>query len=92
MVLRLLQIILIIVAVRAVWRLFQGMLEGAGYVRLDGPGQGGKRDVSSVKLARDPVCGMFVSPASALAVRADGKTFYFCSDKCRRDWERSARS
>lgn len=31
----------------------------------------------------DPVCGMTVDPASAVATREhDGRTFYFCSDHC----------
>ena len=34
-------------------------------------------------MARDPVCGTFVVPGSALAVRARSGTVYFCSDKCR---------
>ena len=42
----------------------------------------------TVKLQRDPVCGTFVSPATAPALRDGGETIYFCSDKCRREWER----
>jgi YHS domain-containing protein len=34
-------------------------------------------------MARDPVCGTFVVPSSALAVRGKSGTVYFCSDKCR---------
>ncbi|MCX6537909.1 MAG: hypothetical protein NT151_03075 [Acidobacteria bacterium] len=34
-------------------------------------------------MARDPVCGTFVVPSSALAVRGNSGTVYFCSDKCR---------
>ena len=33
--------------------------------------------------ARDPVCGMTVDAATALHVERDGKTSYFCSDRCR---------
>jgi len=41
-----------------------------------------------VRLERDPVCGTYVSPAKAPVLRMGGETLYFCSDKCRREWER----
>jgi YHS domain-containing protein len=82
MLLRLLQFLLIIALIRALWRLGKGMLEGAGYKRVDGPA------APAVTLQRDPVCGSFVSPVSAPALRLGGKTLYFCSEKCRREWER----
>jgi YHS domain-containing protein len=58
------------------------VLEGAGYRRVDGPVKAG------MKLQRDPVCGTYVSPSKAPALRVGGETFYFCSDQCRREWER----
>ena len=80
--LRILQFLLILAVVRAAWRLGKGVLEGAGYRRVDGPVKVG------VKLERDPVCGTYVSPSKAPALRVGGETIYFCSDKCRRQWER----
>ena len=83
MVLRILQILLVLAVVRAIWRLAKGVLEGAGYQSIDGP-----RQPAGLKLVRDPNCGTFVSPARALATRLGGETLYFCSEKCRREWER----
>jgi YHS domain-containing protein len=80
--LRILQFLLILALIRAVWRLAKGVLEGAGYRRVDGPVNVG------VRLERDPVCGTYVSPTKAPALRVGGQTLYFCSDKCRREWER----
>jgi YHS domain-containing protein len=80
--LRILQFFVILAVVRAVWRLGKGVLEGAGYRRVDGPVKVG------VKLERDPVCGTYVSPSKAPALRVGGETIYFCSDTCRRQWER----
>jgi len=39
--------------------------------------------------AKDPVCGMDVDPNSphTLKLQHDGKTFYFCSDSCRKSFE-----
>jgi YHS domain-containing protein len=84
-ILRLLQLLLILAVVRAAWRLAKGVLEGAGYQRVDGP-----RSAASVgvRLVRDPVCGTYVSPAKAPVLRMGGETLYFCSEKCRREWER----
>ena len=87
MILRLLQLLLILAVVRAVWRLGKGVLEGAGYQRVDGSRASGRAKVG-VRLERDPVCGTYVSPAKAPVLRMGGETLYFCSDKCRREWER----
>jgi YHS domain-containing protein len=81
MVLRLLQLLLLLAVLRAVWRLVKGVLEGAGYRQVEG------RQQSGVKLVRDPNCGTYVSPSRALATRMAGETLYFCSEKCRREWE-----
>ena len=40
------------------------------------------KDATSV--TKDPVCGMTVDPATALHADRDGKTFYFCSEHCRK--------
>ncbi|MEX1094951.1 MAG: heavy metal translocating P-type ATPase [Planctomycetales bacterium] len=34
-------------------------------------------------MARDPVCGMEVDEATAIAAERDGRTFYFCCPRCR---------
>jgi hypothetical protein len=82
MLLRFLQLLLIFAVVRAVWMLLKGVIEGAD----------GRRGDRSLKaggtLARDPNCGTFVSPAQAPALRVGGEMVYFCSEKCRREWER----
>ena len=33
---------------------------------------------------KDPVCGMTVDEATAIHAERDGKTFYFCSEHCRK--------
>lgn len=38
----------------------------------------------SKSVTKDPICGMTVDEATALHAERDGKTFYFCSDQCRR--------
>lgn len=34
-------------------------------------------------LKKDPVCGTFVAPSTALRKEKHGQTFYFCSPECR---------
>jgi RND family efflux transporter MFP subunit len=54
------------------------------------PGSG-KADMPVVKTtaSRDPVCGMDVDPKAADAIKTQygGKTYYFCCQKCRIDFE-----
>jgi Cu+-exporting ATPase len=38
-------------------------------------------------LAKDPICGMMVSKASALTSERGGRTYYFCSPQCQRTFE-----
>ncbi len=71
--------ILILLLVRALSKLFRGVIEGAGYARGQSPQQ-------SVNLVRDPVCGVFVVPGQALTSGSGSETRHFCSEKCRREW------
>lgn len=77
------RVLILLLVLWALWRFLRGVLEGAGLLASGSP-----PPRQSVKLVRDPVCGVFVAPATALAARARGETAYFCSEKCRREWER----
>jgi len=37
-------------------------------------------------MTRDPICGMTVDEASALRADRDGRSFYFCSEHCRKSF------
>lgn len=67
--------ILLIILARLFWRVVDAIIEGAG-----GTTRQSKR---GGKLERDPVCGTFVAPTSALSLTAGGATQYFCSERCR---------
>ena len=66
--------ILVLVVARAFWRLVDGILDAAA---------GSNRHPTSVKLVRDPVCGTYVAPGTALPLTTGGSTHYFCSEECR---------
>lgn len=38
---------------------------------------------STTSTIKDPVCGMTVDPITSVHADRDGKTYYFCGDKCR---------
>ena len=65
---------------RAAWKLIQGFMEG--YAGPASP-PGGKRPVQSVHMSRDPVCGTFVIPNPALAIKEGSRQIFFCSSACR---------
>jgi YHS domain-containing protein len=78
--------ILLLLAVWAFWRMVDGVIEALG-------GQTSKRRAPSrgqgapVKLARDPVCGTWVSPRDARSLKTGSAVTYFCSDECRQQFE-----
>ncbi len=37
---------------------------------------------------KDPVCKMDVDPAKAVKVEREGKTYYFCSEHCKEQFEK----
>lgn len=71
-------LVLAIFVARALWRILDGIVEGAS-----GPNTRGHGPDRGVSMVRDPVCGTFVLPASAVTL-VDGRArLYFCSDACR---------
>jgi len=62
---------------RALRRFFNGIRQGMT------PNTPAKKSEKGQVMARDPVCGTFVVPSSALAVRDNSGMVYFCSEKCR---------
>ena len=72
--------LLLLIALRVLWRLLGGVFEGLGYQKPGGGSPG------SVGLVRDPVCGTFILPSKALSTGSGSDTRYFCSEKCRQDY------
>jgi len=70
-------LVLVSLVLRGIIRLVRGIAEG-----LQGPPA--PKLPEAVPLARDPVCGTFVVPTTALRAGAGAQTKYFCSEKCRR--------
>jgi Cu+-exporting ATPase len=44
-------------------------------------------DIKSDEKAKDPICGMVVSKSTSLRSERAGRTYYFCSDGCKRTFD-----
>ena len=73
--------ILLLLVARAFWRVMDGVIEAAGGTTRS------KARTPAVKLVRDPVCGTFVAPQTALSLTSGRSTHYFCSDECRQKFQ-----
>jgi len=73
-----LRAILLYLVVRAVMRIVRGVLDGLR-ASVDPP--------AAVPLVRDPICGTFVVPSSALMLGTGPNTRFFCSEKCLRAYQ-----
>ena len=78
-------VILAIFVARALWRMFDAVVDSASGGRPKGqvPDRG-------VQMVRDPVCGTFVLPDRALMIGDGHDRVYFCSDACRDKFRRPA--
>lgn len=74
----LLELIVLLLVIRAAWRVIGSLMSISGGVRRSTA----SGEPPAVKLVRDPVCGTYVSPDSAIS---EG-TEYFCSEKCRNEF------
>jgi YHS domain-containing protein len=75
--------LLILLVARAFWRLMDGVLQAAG-----GTPHGRKAQPPGLKLVRDPVCGTYVAARSSLSLTSGGATHYFCSERCRGEFQK----
>ena len=79
MIVLLIRVLFIGFILRSVLRLLRGVAEGMQPTRPP------KRP-AAVALVRDPVCGTYVVPASALSAGSGAATKFFCSEDCRRTY------
>ena len=69
-------LVLAILLARALWRLLDGIVEGAR-------GPSGGVPTRGLAMVRDPVCGTFVLPDRAVTLFDGRTTVSFCSEACR---------
>jgi YHS domain-containing protein len=73
------RLLLVIFVLRAVLRLWRGVVDGMRPAHDAHP--------AAVALVRDPVCGTFVVPSRALTAGSGPRLQFFCSEDCRRAYE-----
>ena len=80
-----LDVVFTLLAIRAIWRLLQGVMQGlSGQASRPGPQRdSGRAPVQGVQMAKDPVCGTYVVPERALSLSVGREKVYFCSEACR---------
>ena len=78
-------LLLFVVAARFFWRFVEAVMRGA----LGAQGQQARRGntPASVKMQPCAVCGTYVVPGKAISVVSSGAPVYFCSDKCRAEFQ-----
>ncbi|MCU1336268.1 MAG: hypothetical protein JWO19_1849 [Bryobacterales bacterium] len=81
------RVLLYLVVGVIVLTLLRSVLEAVGKAFAGGPSTPASpaepRGHASQSLKKDPVCGTFVSAATAMQKTKGGETYYFCSATCR---------
>jgi hypothetical protein len=80
------RLILYLVVGVIILTLLRSVVEAVGKSFAGGGGQSSpaeSRSQAPQSLKKDPVCGTFVSAATALQKTKGGETYYFCSAACR---------
>jgi YHS domain-containing protein len=68
---------------RTFWQLFgTAQNPSAGSASRPGAGPRSARETSGGEMARDPICGMFVSTELSHRLNDRGQTLHFCSQEC----------
>jgi YHS domain-containing protein len=76
-VILLLRLLFVWFVIRSLLRLARGIAEGMREPSAPKP-------PAAVPLVRDPVCGTYVVPSSALSAGTGSQMKFFCSENCRR--------
>src|SRR6476659_1786041 len=86
--------LLVMSVVRSVLGIVSKAFSGLSSSTSPQAGASGSRPSSSPstggELKKDPVCGTFISTATAFQKSAGGQTYYFCSTACRDKYQPSA--
>ena len=78
-------VILMLAAARFFWKLVEVLLHGAMGPAAQTSRRGGAP--TPVKMQPCPVCGTYVVPGKAISAVSSGAPVYFCSDKCRAEYQ-----
>jgi len=88
----------LIVAIFLWWLLSRFLSRIFGTSQLDGrtstrrPSRDNPAPMTHGEMARDPVCGMFVSTELSHPLRTRGRTLHFCSRACLEQYQKKLKS
>ena len=77
--------VLLLAAARFFWRVVEAVIRSAGPAAPGATRGGGPP--AAVKMQPCPVCGTYVVPGKAISLVSAGAPVYFCSDKCRAEYQ-----
>ena len=75
--------ILLTLLLRAILRLWDGVVRGIRSDIAPRGRHGGQVPQRGVQMVRDPMCGTFIVPDNAIALTVDQGREFFCSTECR---------
>ena len=75
--------VVILTLLRSILEAVGKAFSSAGSPPAGAPSAGAPRGQAPQSLKKDPVCGTFVSTATAMQKNKGGETYYFCSAECR---------
>ncbi len=79
-----LDLIVTVVVLRAIWKLLQGVKVGLSTRTMDSSASKQHGPLThGVQMAKDPVCGTYVVPDHAISIAVGRERVYFCSSTCR---------
>ena len=81
----LLLFLLILAAARFFWKVVEAIIRAGGPAPQAGRRGGGPP--APVKMQPCPVCGTYVVPGKAITIAGGDAPVYFCSDKCRAEYQ-----
>jgi len=84
--LKMIRLVIAGIIVYVVYRFLKTLLAPAG--RMSGNVSGGTPRIEGEDLVKDPCCGTYVPINSAFKATLNGKTLYFCSNKCLEKYKR----
>jgi uncharacterized protein len=79
---RLLELVIAVITIITVMRSVLGLFRPSGTAPPAAKPREAPRPVAE-ELKKDPVCGTFIAPSTAVRKMLGGETYYFCSAQCR---------
>ncbi len=65
---------------------YKKFIKNEGFFQNRKANRSNGENVEIEKMEKDPVCGTYIPVKTSLKLKSEGKTYYFCSEKCREEY------